>query len=131
VERIELLKLHASEIVISARDGVDVISEYAEQPQTFIYADPPYFEKAGSLYMNSFSYEDHESLAQVLNGFAGSTWLLTYDNAPAVHTLYSERRRRVFELHYSANGASRASEIAVLSDAIADIEEGWTLLETA
>ncbi len=130
-ERVELLALHASDITVSARDGADVISEYASGSGVFIYADPPYFEKAGSLYMNSFDIADHERLARVLNGLKDSTWLLTYDNSPHVERLYAERRRRSFELHYSANGASTATEIAVLSDAMADIPEGWNLQQTA
>ena len=130
-ERIGLLALHASDITVTARDGADVISDYAGQRGIFVYADPPYFEKAGSLYMNSFRLEDHERLAGVLNGFKDSAWLLTYDNSSHVERLYAERRRRAFELQYSANGASTATEIAVLSDVMADIPEGWDLRQTA
>lgn len=130
-ERVRILKLHASNITVSCRDGAEVIAEYAGQPGTFIYADPPYFEKAGSLYMNSFRAEDHEDLARTLNAVADATWLLTYDNVAAMHRLYPERRRRLFELFYSANGAARASEIAVLSDATADIGEGWPISASA
>lgn len=130
-ERIRILKLYGSSITVSCRDGVDVISEYAGHPETFIYADPPYFEKAGSLYLNSFRAEDHEALAKTLNAVADATWLLTYDNVAAVHGLYPERRRRLFELLYSANGASRANEIAVLSDEMADIGEGWPISASA
>jgi DNA adenine methylase len=129
--RIELLALHASDITVTSRDGFDVISDYAARPDVFIYADPPYFEKAGSLYMNSFVLEDHERLAGLLNSLPDSMWLLTYDNSTHVERLYAERRRRVFELHYSANGASTATEIAVLSDALADIPSGWILERTA
>lgn len=130
-ERIELLKLFVSDITVSVRDGIDVIRDYAPRSETFIYADPPYFEKAGSLYMNSFSDGDHENLALILNCLSDAYWLLTYDNTPAVHRLYSDRRRRIFELYYSANGPSRASEIAVLSDSIVDIQEGWPISESA
>ena len=130
-ERIRILKLYGSNITVSCKDGAEVIAEYAGRPKTFIYADPPYFEKAGSLYMNSFRAKDHEALAQTLNTIADATWLLTYDNVAAVHRLYAKRRRRLFDLFYSANGASRASEIAVLSDAMADIGEGWPMSVSA
>ncbi len=131
VERIRILKLYASDITVSSKDGADVISDYAGCPKTFIYADPPYFEKAGSLYLNSFRAEDHEELARTLNGVANATWLLTYDNVAAVHRLYPDRRRRLFELCYSANRAARACEIAVLSDAMADISDGWPISASA
>ena len=125
IDRIKILRLFASNITVTSRDGAAVISEYAGCPETFIYADPPYFQKAGSLYMNSFQAEDHEKLARTLNGVPNAAWLLTYDNVAAVHQLYPDRRRMLFDLRYSANGASRATEIAVLSDTMAAIGDGW------
>jgi DNA adenine methylase len=125
VERIRILALYASQIAVSSVDGVKVIRRYGKAKQTFIYADPPYFEKAGSLYLNAFSPADHERLAKTLNGLAQGSWVLTYDNVSKVGDLYSERRRRTFGLHYSAHRVMRATEIAVLSDAVADIGEGW------
>ncbi|NTW29222.1 MAG: DNA adenine methylase [Coriobacteriia bacterium] len=127
VERVNRLALYANDITVTSSDGVDVIKEYSSVSDAFIYADPPYFEKAGSLYMNAFTIHDHERLAAVLNERAQSAWLLTYDNSPHVVRLYPDRRRETFELCYSANGASRAREVAVLSDAMADIPDGWAL----
>jgi DNA adenine methylase len=127
VERIRILSLYSDNITAISRDGIDVITEYAPRPNTFIYADPPYFEKAGSLYLNAFKAEDHENLARVLNGVSDSPWLLTYDNVTRVGELYPSRRRRNFELNYSAHRVTKATEIAVLSEAVSDIEEGWPL----
>lgn len=127
VERIRILSLYSECITAVSKDGIDVISEYASHPNTFIYADPPYFEKAGSLYMNAFKAEDHENLARVLNGVADSPWLLTYDNVPRVDELYESRRRRTFELSYSAHRVMKATEIAVLSDSVSDVDEGWSM----
>lgn len=127
VERIRILSLYADSIVATCRDGIDVISEYAPKDDSFIYADPPYFEKAGSLYLNAFTREDHERLAMVLNSQADRHWLLTYDNVPKVAELYAERRRREFELSYSAHRVGKATEIVVLADALPDIAPGWSL----
>jgi DNA adenine methylase len=125
IERLRILSLYATSIVASRDDGIDTIREYAPQDDTFIYADPPYFEKAGSLYLNAFSENDHAALAGVLNGFANRRWLLTYDQVPQVDDLYAERRRRSFGLNYSAHRVVKATEVAVLSDAMPDISEGW------
>lgn len=125
VERIRILALYSSQITVSSRDGVEVIKKHGKAKKTFIYADPPYFEKAGSLYLNAFAIADHERLAGTLNGLAGSSWLLTYDNVPKVHQLYTKRRRRTFGLNYSAHRVTKATEIAVISDAIADVKDGW------
>lgn len=124
-ERIRILALYTDKITVTSSDGVRVIRKYGGRKKAFIYADPPYFEKAGSLYMNAFSAEDHTRLAEDLNARASGSWLLTYDNAPRVHELYSARRRRTFQLHYSAHNVRKATEVAVLSDGIADITNGW------
>jgi DNA adenine methylase len=63
----------------------------------------------------------------VLNKLAKRHWLVTYDDVPQVHSLYTSRRRRSFQLHYSAHRVVKATEVAVLSDALADIGEGWPL----
>lgn len=126
-ERIRILSLYSDNIVATSKDGVEVITEYAPRDDTFIYADPPYFEKAGSLYLNAFTAEDHERLARVLNNVANSRWLLTYDNAPQLAELYSERRRREFELHYSAHRVVKATEVAILADALPEIDDGWPI----
>ncbi len=124
-ERVRVLGLYADKMIVKSCDGARIIRKYGKAADTFIYADPPYFEKAGSLYLNAFSEKDHEQLAEVLNGHAGGSWLLTYDNVSKVHELYAERRRRKFFLHYSAHRVKKATEIAVLSDGIADVPDGW------
>jgi DNA adenine methylase len=83
--------------------------------------------REGVLYLNAFAAEDHERLAGVLNALADRPWVLTYDNAPQVAELYSERRRREFELNYSAHRVGKATEVVVLSDALPDIAQGWPL----
>lgn len=128
-ERIRILSLYSDNIIPTSRDGIEVITEYAAKDDAFIYADPPYFEKAGSLYLNAFAAGDHEDLARVLNSVADRPWILTYDNVPQVSVLYAERRRREFELHYSAHRVGKAIEVAVLSDMVPEIGEGWPLWE--
>jgi DNA adenine methylase len=125
IERVRVLGLYADKIAVERRDGAEIIAKYGTKRDTFVYADPPYFEKAGSLYLNAFKDEDHRQLAAILNKKAAGSWLLTYDDVPRVHELYADRRRRTFSLHYSAHRVTKATEIAVLSDAIADLPNGW------
>jgi DNA adenine methylase len=129
-ERIRILSLYANRIVVSSQDGKDVIKKYASRANTFIYADPPYFEKSRGLYMNSFSLDDHRALAEVLNFRSQRKWVLTYDNSPHVGDLYKDRRRHDFELYYSAHRARRANEVVILSDSLHDVGEGWPREQT-
>lgn len=126
-ERIRTLGLFADKIVVSCVDGRTVINEHAGRSGTFLYADPPYFEKAGSLYMNYFKKDDHAALARSLNAKAKGKWLLTYDDVPQIAELYGERRVRRFGLNYSAHRVTKATEVAVLSDGLKDIDEGWPI----
>lgn len=124
-ERVRTLGLFVDQIEVTCLDGRTVVKRYAARSATFVYADPPYFDKAGSLYMNSFKAEDHEALAKLLNAKAAGRWLLTYDDVPQVEALYADRRRRPFGLHYSAHRVVKATEVAVLSDSLLDIGEAW------
>lgn len=118
LERTRLIGLHAHRITITNCDGIDLIAEHVNDRQAFIYADPPYFEKAGSLYLNSFAISDHQSLANQLNASPAANWMLTYDNVAQVHDFYSDRRRCLLPLSYSAYRVSKVNEIAVFSDSL-------------
>lgn len=122
-ERIRLIALHADRITVTNENGLDVISRYADRSDAFIYADPPYFEKAGSLYLHAFEEADHEALAKCLKGVRRSNWILTYDNVPQVAALYSELRRRLFALNYSAHRVMKATEAMVFSPGLLIPEE--------
>jgi DNA adenine methylase len=127
IERFRILALYSDNLTASTEDGVEVIRKYSRRSNCFVYADPPYFEKAGSLYMNSFATEDHVRLAKTLNRLHNFSWLLTYDDVPQVGELYGSRRRHSFQLNYSAHNVKKATEIAVLSDALPQIADGWPL----
>lgn len=118
LERLRLIALHAGRISVTNRDGRELIAEYAGQNNVLIYADPPYFEKAGSLYLNSFTPADHAALANCLNNLSDENWVLTYDNVPQVAALYPERRQQLVSLNYSAHRVMKALEIMILSDSL-------------
>jgi DNA adenine methylase len=99
-------------------DGKAVIRKYSRQRDSLIYADPPYFDKAGSLYLNSFQQTHHAALAKCLNSLTNAKWLLTYDNVPQVAEFYQMRRREIFSLNYSAHRVTKAKEIMIYSDAL-------------
>lgn len=125
-QRFQLLSQFSESIHPISADGINVIGEYCQQSNAFIYADPPYFEKAKSLYLNAFTFADHKSLAATLNHHSDANWLLTYDRDPEVFNLYQDRRIREYQLNYSAHRVSKATELAVISDSLPDIDHGWT-----
>ena len=122
-ERIRLIALHADRIAVTNEDGLRVIERYSDRDDAFIYADPPSFETAGSLYLNAFQDSDPRALANCLKGVQRAKWILTYDNVPQVAELYSDLRRRLFALNYSAHRVMKASEIMVFSAELSIPEE--------
>lgn len=103
-------------IDVSALDGRAVIEKYAILPNTLLYVDPPYVQKGGSLYLNSFTETDHALLATCLNRHADANWILTYDDVELIRELYGDRYFTTFELSYSARDRRQASELMILSD---------------
>lgn len=126
--RIETLAEHSAKIRITKQDGAARLREYLPKDNVFAYVDPPYVEKGSSLYMSAFEEEDHFALALVLNGYANTNWVLTYDVADLIRSLYKARDVSEFRLLYSAhlrgtkNGLKRdsASELMVLSNPVSD-----------
>lgn len=105
-------------ITVTSLDGVELVKSLKSNEPTFVYVDPPYYMKGGSLYMSHYKPEDHQYLANVLNARQDLHWLLTYDNVQPIRDLYAARRMRDFSLNYSARNYELGSEIMVFSDAL-------------
>jgi DNA adenine methylase len=126
--RIEKLAEVSGKIRVTKQDGAARLREYLPKDNVFAYVDPPYVEKGSSLYMSAFQERDHIDLARVLNGYANTNWVLTYDVADLIRSLYKARDISEFRLLYSAHlrGAKdelkrpSASELIVLSNTVAD-----------
>lgn len=126
--RIEKLAELSGKIRVTKQDGAARLREYLPKDNVFAYVDPPYVEKGSSLYMSAFKEEDHRELARVLNGRSNRNWVLTYDVADLIKSLYKAREVSEFRLLYSAHlrgskdklKRTSASELIVLSNPVAD-----------
>lgn len=126
--RIERLAELSGKIRVTKQDGAARLREYLPKDNVFAYVDPPYVEKGSSLYMSAFGEDDHRELAKVLNGRANTNWVLTYDVADLIKSLYKAREVSEFRLLYSAHlrgtkdelKRTSASELIVLSNTVAD-----------
>lgn len=113
-KRIEAIGARAADITVTSIDGADFISTKLDEG-AFVYADPPYYEKGGSLYLNAFDDAAHEALARILTRRPDAVWLLTYDDCAAIRKLYRGRDQGTFELPYSAHRSELAQELMVMS----------------
>lgn len=119
IERIAQLAQYKNRISVFNKDGVELIRDYLDRKNTFIYLDPPYFEKGATLYLNHYNKSDHEKLAKILNENSESCWLLTYDNKKEIRELYTKRQIVNFSLNYNAYESRKGREMLILSDALA------------
>jgi len=119
IQRIRDIAEYKSRITVTNEDGVNLVGRYLRKKNTFIYLDPPYYEKAADLYLNIFEEKDHARLAKKLNAHPNATWLLTYDDQPAILKLYSERETINFSLSYNAYEKRQGRELMILSDSLA------------
>lgn len=81
---------------------------------TFVYADPPYYEKGAELYTSSFKPDDHLSFGQALMAVR-KPWMLTYDDVPQIKTIYATLRQYQIDLNYSAQTKRLGRELLIVS----------------
>lgn len=117
-ERIQLIGKYSRRIVVLNRDGIDLVDELCRIPNSFVYADPPYYNKSSTLYLNHFTDTHHAELADRLNDNAERNWLVTYDDVATIRTLYASRRQSTIEVGYSGYRRVKAQELIAFSDSL-------------
>lgn len=116
-ERIERIALYRRRITVSNLDALEFLALRIKSDRakhTFVYLDPPYFDKGRQLYLDYYEPQDHASLAARLRRGTPFRWVLTYDNTHAIRTLYSHSRRYAFNLPYSAHKRRAGKELLVV-----------------
>ncbi len=111
---VEIAKYRES-IDIYKMEAVDFINTIIPKyDNVFIYLDPPYVNKGPSLYKNSYSHDDHKLLAKTISE-CKQKWLITYDNCEFINELYSNFRKEVLTILYSAGKVKFGDEIAIFN----------------
>jgi DNA adenine methylase len=83
---------------------------------TFIYLDPPYFQKGADLYMNYYRQNDHKNLAKHVD-LIKHKWLVSYDNHEFILNLYKNHKKVLYRLSQSASNRV-GKEILICPDSI-------------
>lgn len=115
IERIERISYFKNRIKVKNEDGLKLINQYSRRRDVFVYLDPPYYVKGGSLYLNSFEHNNHLALSKSLKSKNVMKWFLTYDNVKEINEMYEGCSSVPFEINYSANKVCRGKEVMVFS----------------
>lgn len=118
VKRIEAIAVRQNQITVTNLDAEEFMVKRVNRlaPQTIVYCDPPYYERAERLYLNTYVREDHGRLAKVIQRKLTRPWFVSYDDHPDILSFYRERRTFRYTLQYSAIRAYAGREVFVFSD---------------
>lgn len=116
IKRIRRIANKAENITLHNLDAL-VLMETIDSPvdNTLVYFDPPYYNKASSLYMNHYDPLDHIG---VRDGIAKLPylWVVSYDNTEEISSLYSDFTTKEFEFKHTAYKSRIGKEIMFFSD---------------
>jgi len=121
VARIQAIAILKSRISLTNLDALALLAKGVPQwpRKTLIYLDPPYYAKGRELYYDFYRHEDHAAVATyVQERITEQRWIVSYDNVPAICDLYSERRRVMYSIGYSARTTKQGSEVMFFSDTL-------------
>lgn len=118
LERITRIASMRSRITLTNMDAVALIEakEAAwSRKKVLIYLDPPYYVKGGQLYYDFYGHGDHAAVASRVTGMTDVKWMVSYDDAPEIHALYSEAAWLRYSIGYSARDHGVGSEAMFFS----------------
>lgn len=97
------------------QDTINKVESWGYGGGIFYYLDPPFYCKAARLYRHYFENGDHEALHDRLVRLR-QPWLLSYDPAPTIQTLYSHNSQgpKRVDLLYTASGTGTLVEVQEL-----------------
>lgn len=117
--RVEAVARMRSNITVTQLDAVTMLTEGSSSwpERTLVYLDPPYYAKGRELYYNFYKHNDHAAVATfVQEKLTSQHWIVSYDNVDPICALYSERRRAIYSIGYSARDTRKGSEVMFFSD---------------
>ena len=116
-ERVCNLGRLAAQIHISNMDAgrflVEKLPRGRDRTRVFAYLDPPYWGKGGRLYFSSYSPKDHKSLARYMQRQKTLKWVMSYDDAEEIRTVYADSSISPLSVRYSLCRVGGAREILI------------------
>lgn len=118
ISKIQKIAEYRNNIYVYNKDIISLLRNYVPKfgDNSFIYFDPPYYNKGQKLYKNFFTPTDHQRIYNVIAQEIETPWIITYDDVAAISELYRDYPIQKFDLTYSAANKGKASELMIFSD---------------
>lgn len=86
IGRIEAIASKKDAVTLKNLDAEKFIIEYIPTlpANTFVYCDPPYYEKSSRLYLDHYNKGDHARIANVIQNQLHPKWVVSYDGAAEI-----------------------------------------------
>ena len=120
IRRIESIAERKSHIKLYNKDINSFITRYIPlyEENALVYFDPPYLKKGKQLYMNYFQLEDHVRIEKAIRDYVKCDWIITYDKASEIESIYKGYSMRLYDLNYSVSSKCKASELMIFKEGI-------------
>lgn len=120
INRIEKISLHSSNICLYNLDAKQLITEILPTlpKETLVYLDPPYYVKGKGLYQNHYLHDDHVEIAKLVTNNIKQPWIVSYDHAPEIVSMYKGCPTIEYGINYSAQDRYKGAEVMFFSNDI-------------
>lgn len=116
--RIAEIAKRAKDISVYCEDSLQLLNRCSEflPKKSLIYLDPPYYVKGKGLYRNYYQHDDHVDIAKTIqNKNFEWPWVVSYDNAEEICSMYQLSRSLSYGLNYTAQRRYVGNEVMFFS----------------
>ncbi|MEZ9620213.1 DNA adenine methylase [Vibrio sp. 10N.261.55.F6] len=117
IKKIEAIAAYKDSFHVYNEDCIEFLERFNNEDcydDDFIYLDPPYVKEGRNIYSKNFCFDNnmHKTLKDYIIGHS-KRWLISYDDHPLVHELYSSQGARTVEFSYVMNRARVGRELMI------------------
>ena len=98
-----------------AIDLVEIVQNEATDENIIFYFDPPYYNKASTLYMNHYKEETHQEVSEAIRSIQNIKWIVSYDNVAEIRKLYNGCPKKEYSFKHTAYNIRIGKEILFFS----------------
>ncbi|HIH4620670.1 TPA: DNA adenine methylase [Klebsiella variicola] len=117
IKKLEKIASMRDSIYVYNENCIDFLKRFDTKDfyeNDFVYLDPPYVKEGRNIYSKNFCFDElqHKELKDYISCFS-NRWLISYDDHPLVHELYSKHGTRAVEFSYVMNQAKVGKELMI------------------